>query len=326
MENLGIHNPPYLMDWQNQHQGALPSNFRVADTGLCRYFRRYLCHKFMGVFDVKLEGTEINAPQGSKAPWPVNYFWYTLLLDGFIAVVKTNLWGVIMQQCTLSGFNIYYQPYKLMISNRLIKTPPRELIIGKDCVLIKMTPDFRGIMDKIDYYASLMALISQTAAVNLINSKVSFIFTANSRGAAESFKDFYTRLSQGEPAVAVDKKLLNPDGTPTWQLFEQNVGNNYIVDRLLTELRTVENMFATDIGLPNANTNKRERMIVDEVNANNVETQAMASVYMDNIKDGFEQANQMFGTNLSIDWRIKPQEVENEQGNTDTARRDERQP
>jgi hypothetical protein len=59
-------------------------------------------------------------------------------------------------------------------------------------------------------------------------------------------------------------------------------------------------MFCTTIGLKNANYEKRERLLVDEVNANNEQTKALAEQWLDSIKSGMDTANEMFGLNLNI--------------------------
>ena len=66
-------------------------------------------------------------------------------------------------------------------------------------------------------------------------------------------------------------------------------------------------MFDTEIGIPNANTDKRERLISDEVNANNVETATRCELWMETIRTGLDKANAMFpDLGLSVDWRVDP--------------------
>ena len=73
---------------------------------------------------------------------------------------------------------------------------------------------------------------------------------------------------------------------------------------LISDLRKIEAEFDTKIGIPNANTDKRERLIADEVNANNFETSAMVNMWLDNIRLGIEQAEELFGAlDISVDWR-----------------------
>ena len=62
-------------------------------------------------------------------------------------------------------------------------------------------------------------------------------------------------------------------------------------------------MYDTDIGIPNANTDKKERLISDEVNANNYETMAKCSLWLEQLKEDIEKVKDMFGIELSVDWR-----------------------
>ena len=54
------------------------------------------------------------------------------------------------------------------------------------------------------------------------------------------------------------------------------------------------NEFLTTIGINTANTTKRERQIVDEVNANNIEIQANIKLWKQNVSDCCDRVNKMF--------------------------------
>lgn len=306
-------NPPIMMTRENILQIGSPSSINLTQNNLAYYFARYLLQKIMGVYDVKLPGKE--HPQSVN--WAYNYFWYCCFQYGYFCIFDTNKFGTIMQQCAPGGYNIFYQPYYCLVSNKLLGDTEKKLIIGKDCVFVQFTPDYGGISDLINYYAGLLSTISQTTVINLLNSKLSYVFATKNRNNAQSMKKMYDNIMNGETAVVIDKKLLSEQGEPTWMLFNQNVGQNFIADKLLDAWQTVENKFATDIGLPNANTSKRERLITDEVNANNAATQAMAGMWLENLQRGFEEANEMFGLNLSIDWKYKQEVVENETSDAD---------
>ena len=65
-------------------------------------------------------------------------------------------------------------------------------------------------------------------------------------------------------------------------------------------------MFDTEIGIPNANTDKRERLIQDEVNANNIETYSKCAMWLENLQDACKRVNDMFGLSISVRWREIP--------------------
>jgi len=276
-----------------------PSTVHCSNADLVRHYARYLFEKVLSVY--KFE----NLP----AEWPVNYFLYCLFGYGYITVFNTEEYGLIANECSLSGYDIYYQPTQALVANPILGS--RRLNIGEDCELIKVQPDYNSIMDIVSLYADLMALCTETAGINLLNSKMSYVFFAENKAAAESFKKLYDKIASGEPAAVTDKLLLGEDGNETWKIFSQNVGQNYITDRILTDMRTIENMFNTDVGIPNANTMKRERLISDEVNANNVDTQSKTMLWLETIRDGIDKVNSMFDTNITVRYRFE--EVQDDQ-------------
>lgn len=298
---------PYLYDYINAYNGSIdPSTVHVKNTGLNRYFQKYLMQKAISVF-------EWNLPEN----WAENYFLYVLYCWGFIAVFETNKYGVIPQGCGLKGYNIFYQPTNAIITNPLLRgsIEPR---IGQQCTIIKLQPNYSGILDIVDFYANLMALTTEALGVNLVNSKLSYVFGSENKAQAESFKKMFDQIASGEPATFIDKNLFDEEGRPRWFTFSQNLKESYLADDLLSCLRKIDAMFSTDIGIPNANTDKKERLITDEVNANNFETRSKCVLWLDTLKKGIKETNEMFGLDLSVDWRKDLKEdTENVNFNTD---------
>ena len=291
-----INGAPYYYNYINAETSQVtPSTVHVKDSGLCRYFTKYLLQKAMSVFEWDLPET-----------WNKDYFLYVLYCWGYVAVINTDKFGVIPQGCGLKGYDVFYAPTHAVIANPLLSgiLEPR---IGTQCELLKLQPDFSGILDLVGHYAEQMALASQSVSVNLLNSKLSYVFTAKTKALAESLKKMYDQIASGEPAVVIDSRLKNAaDGEETWKAFEQNVGGNYIVTNLLADLRKIEAMFDTEIGIPNANTDKRERLIQDEVNANNIETYSKCAMWLENLQDACKRVNDMFGLSISVRWREIP--------------------
>lgn len=286
-------NLPVNYEFINQYNAMRsPSTVHCRNTALVEYYTRYLFQKVISVFEF----------EGLPEEWADNYFKYVLFGYGVIAVIYTDKYGVICQDCGLSGFDVFYQPTRCIIANPHLPGL-KEFKIHENCEIIKLQPDYGSVMDLVTTYADLMALALETTGANLLNSKLSYVFFASDKTAAESYKKTYDRVASGEPAVVVDKKLLLEDGTPAWQMFTQNVGQNYITDRLLNDMKTLEDQFNTVIGVPNANTQKRERMITDEVNANNVDTQCRVNLWLETMNKDIMQVNKMFGTDIKVKYR-----------------------
>lgn len=285
-------NAPFNYDYINAYNGTVsPSTMHCTDVGLSRFFQKYLMQKAISVFKWRI-------PEN----WDKDFFLYGLYSFGHMAVINTDKFGVIPQFCGLRGYNIFYKPTNAVVSNPLLKgiIEPK---IDSQCTVFKVNADYSGIFDIVSYYADQMAICAQAAGINMFNSKLSYIFFAKDKSSAESYKKMSDKILSGEPIVVVDKNLYQNDGDKAWEMFSNNLKNNYIVHDVLTDLLKWESMFCTAIGIPNANTEKRERMIVDEVNANNEETFSNAEMWLERFKTDADKTNKMFGTSISVDWR-----------------------
>lgn len=296
MGNIGSLSVPMGYDNKNLYNAAMsPSTVHCRNTNLQFYFRRYLMQKAISVLKWQLPET-----------WDKDYFLYTLYGYGYCAVIDTEEYGVIPQWGALGGFNVFYRPTYVIISNPLIKGV-KQPKIGIDCTVIKLQPDYGSITDLVNYYADMLALCAESVGINLINSHVSTVFPAANKSIAESYKKMYDRIASGEPAVVVDKNLFSDTGEATWTPFQANLQQSYIADKILADMRKIEAMFDTDVGIPNANTSKKERLITSEVNANNVETATRCELWLDELKGSCKKANEMFGIDISVDWRVDPE-------------------
>lgn len=279
--------------------GLRPSSIHTKNTGLYNYYFNRLFIKALSVLSWN----------GVPETWSMEYFQYVLFGYGFMAIFKTPEYGVIPQNCTLSDTHtIFYQPKRVIIANPVLKDS-LELEVGKDCELLRLEPDYKGITDIVSFYADMMAVASETAAVNLLNSRASFVFFAQNKAAAETYKKMYDTLASGDPFAIIDKNLLNEDGSHNWEWMSHNVGQNYIVTDVLNDLKTIEDRYNTQIGIPNANTQKRERLITSEVESNDSDTESLINVWLDTLTRDLEKINTRYGLNISVSYRYKQQEV-----------------
>lgn len=286
---------PYDYSTINAYNSVVsPSTMHSRNTALSSYYRRRLLQRCISMF-------RWNLPEN----WDNDYFYYVLYMIGFIGVLNTDKFGIICQNCGVKGYNVFYRPTTAVYNNPLFRNTI-EAKIGVNTEIIKLQPDWCGVMDLVNLYADWMAQITETSGVNLVNSKLSYVFAAGNKSMAESMKKMYDQIASGEPATFVDKQLFRNDGSPNWTPFSQNVGQNYIMDKLLIDLVKLINMFDAEIGIPNANTEKKERMTDDEVNARNVESFTNADLWLETLKKSIKKVNKMFSLKITVDWRVKP--------------------
>lgn len=284
-------NVPFYYDYINTYDSSTqPANMHVLNTQVGRFYQRYLLKKALAVFKWTL-------PEW----WDENYFLYVLYCRGYAAVFDSGKFGVIPQECGLQGYNVFYRPTTVIIANPLLDI--KKLDIGKEAVLMQLQPDYMGILDLCGHYAEKMALASSAINQNFWHTKIATIFFAKSDAEQQTIKKAYDRMSDGDPMVVVHKNMRDPDGNLNYEVFNRDVKQSYVISDLIADLRKIEAEFDTRVGIPNANTDKRERLITDEVNANNVETTILSDMWMDSIQDGIKQVRDMFGIELKCERR-----------------------
>ena len=282
-------------DFINRYNAHIkPSTVHSQDNATAWYFRRYLIQKILSVFEF----------DGVPETWSKDYFLYTLFVWGFVAVVETDKFGVIPQHCSLFGYDVFYRPTNVTIANPLLRgiLQPR---IGVDCELIKMQPDYGSCWDIVSYYADLLALASESLAVNIVNSKLAYVFACDNKTVAESFKKMYDKLNEGNPAVFADSKLFDESGEPLWTTFQNNLKQNYVAGDMLNDMLKIDARFCTEIGIPNVNMAKNSGVTDNEVEANNIDTKSKVSLWLETMSEGLEKVNDMFDLNLSIKLRFE---------------------
>ena len=306
---------PYSYDQINAYVSPItPSVLHTNGNNLSYYFRKYLFLEAVSMVHWKLPDT-----------WPRNRLEYLVFGTGGVSVFNTDRFGLVYDRMGLTGQNVFYNPTHCVIANPFIKGN-QYLQIGKQCEIINLQPDYKGIVDIVAYYGDMMALAAQATQSNLVNSRLAYVFVCSNKAGSESFKKMFDEIMQGNPAVFVDSALMQKNliksgsNAAPWSMFSADLKGNFITNELLTALKTIKALFDTEVGIPNTNTSKKERMLTDEVNSNNVETAAKASLWLESLQHGCERVHKLFGIGkdtLWVDWRFPPeQEVQTNERDT----------
>ena len=276
-----------------------PSQVKGRYNAGTEYHKRYLYNKLFSRFNFTL-----------PAEWDLNFFRFYLFRCGSIAVIYTNEYGWVAQPYGIVKLNLYYNPSEITVFNQFFRSDKKG-IIGKNAEIIHLFDDYFGFDDLVTRYAEVLAQIDRTINVNLMNANVTMFFPAQSKKQSDEIKEAYAVATTGQPFVTINKDAMG--GEELEPLFGK-VKDNYIVDSLLEARRNIVNQFLTEVGIANANTDKKERLITDEVNQNNDETQAIISVAYANLKKCFEKVNAISGLGLKVE--LKEGDDDNAETNT----------
>lgn len=307
---MDSYNPLFYPSLNMASTAVNPPGVHTSDDATTLYYQRMLYQRAMSVIEWHTPDNWDN----SFLQYCLSRFGYAVVLDGSQYSRDNVQFGIVPQWGTLYGYGIYYQPIKATVATPLIYGA--ELEIGKDCELIRMTPDYMGIYDIIHTYAELLAQANMAASMSLINSKVAWVLAANNKASADTLKMLLSKIYRGEPAVIVDKNLKsNGADTEPWAAFTRNVGESYISDRALADFATILGQFDEEIGIPSlrgATASKKERVTNEEVHRNDMATSARLAVWADCLERSVARVNALFGDQLlsPISFEIRKEEVE----------------
>ena len=228
--------------------------------------------------------------EGSPSNWNIDNMWDVLLKNGYIPIVTTDI-GTLALEGGYYGQNMYYMPTNVLVANPVLGDINRTIGVDGELLYINYEYNtYQGVMSLINRYAVLLANIDCSLNVSLMNSRVAHVFEANTDAEVKSLEKMYDDVSKGNPAVFL-KKGSRPLTSNENNSF-LNVKNTYIGNDLLLTKKSIMNEFLTEIGINNANTDKRERLNSDEVNANNTEVRCTIMRFIDSLNECAKRINE----------------------------------
>lgn len=207
---------------------------------------------------------------------------------GFLFLPVNKLGGV-----NLHGESIYLQANGVGYNKALTE---------KDCVVIYNNIMRKSSTDLISIYAEKLFKIDNCMNINITGQKTPYVILCDKNNIL-SMKQIFRDIQENEPVIYADS-MLDVNNITTLQTTAP-----YVTDKLRTEKNNILNEFLTIIGINNANTEKRERLITDEVNANNEYIMYSVDCMLSQRKNACEKINKMFG--LNIDVKLKDVETKN---------------
>ena len=283
----------------------IPSTYYKEKSIEYMYWFRSLIHKIDSSIVFK------NLPKG----WSNDFFMFCLWVRGYVLVFKTDRKdlqqygenGIVFNPCHVSGYDFYYQPTTATVANPHMPTKfSYQFDLQKDnAALLKLTPDFLGVLDIIDYYASKLAELSKGIDMSIINSKFGLIASASNEAQATTLKSVMDELQKGNPLVVYKDQLKESDEIiPRKEPFEiwiQELKKNYILTDQLQDFQTILNSFYTEIGLPVA-IEKKERMITSEADFASAQSQARIACWVETLRESLEIINKKFNTKIEVEY------------------------
>lgn len=243
-----------------------------------------------------------------------DFFLYCLFRFGYIAISDFKEFGLGFQPCGLSGYDFYYQPTEALIANPALPQSLR-LKIHEQCELLKLTPDYRGIWDVLEYHAEKLSLLDNAINMSLINNKYAFFLGAKNKAAGQALKKMLDMINKGEPAVIWDMKLLNDPtdkDVPFQEWKREHLKDSYLTTDQLQDFHTILNDFDAEIGIPTVPYQKKERMVTDEARSKQADGKARSITWYETIQSSIINIKKLY-PDITLSCRMR-YETEGEPG------------
>lgn len=216
-----------------------------------------------------------------------------LMDDGLVDMKENQL---LFTPWAFAGrYNIYDFPTHLrLINTRGVKfITNRQLEIDKEAVIIYAQKNHKSVFSSIEAKLEELVDIEMKKRVSRKAQSQPWMFTFSPEDY-EQAKILQEQLENDEPYMFVP--LNDVDRAKGF-----SSGAPYIVDKLEMDRQKVENDILTMLGVNNVGIGeKKEHLIVDEVNANNEDIEQQSISFKSELEDAFDRIYSVFGVRIHI--------------------------
>lgn len=176
-----------------------------------------------------------------------------------------------------------------------------ELTVGEDCFVIWDNYTYYPLLFSVKGFAEQLTAITATEKVNLNAQKTPIILSANPE-TIKSVKTMLNDFTDDKPFL-----ILKNDFKETNPIETVSTSAPYLVDKLSIYKNRIYNEFYSQLGIHNANQDKKERLVVAEVGANDDPVEVTRNNYLNCRKESVETMNKLTGLNVSVQYSIIPE-------------------
>ena len=222
----------------------------------------------------------------------------TLFFGGQGVWFDSPEFGLIFQPANLQGYNIWDRPTHFQVQRNQWEWNGTLEGDSPDGIVMYNNPIGKPTQDILSLYAYRLTQVERSIDLNINAQKTPYIIEVEPNKRL-SLKNIMAKVDEFEPLIEVSNDMFQEG------IKIHDIRADYIADKLMEYKHELENDIYTMLGVGNANTDKKERMIVDEVNANNDQIQISIQNYLDERQRALEKVNKKFGLNISVKFRLE---------------------
>lgn len=295
----------------NLYQGTFTPSDKYSDSLAFMFWMRALYQRALSVFDFEDLPKDFSRQE-------VDLLYYLFYINGFCGGFDAPDFGVIINPITLKGYNVFYAPESFLSANPVFTHELEFKIyhLGDNKLpdfkkedygaVLVFSPDHIGICDILIYYAEKLANMSAGLDMNIENSKLAYVFGANSRSGINFLKKVIDKIKSGVTAIIADSRITPSDDIDTFEFFNRdNLKNSYMVTEFNSDIQTLINQFDAEIGIINVPYEKKERMTDFESRSKQSDGIARAMLWKETMQKSFDEFNELYGYNVKVTYNYE---------------------
>lgn len=267
--------------------------FDVTDKVLKKYNQSI---RFNNTYDrLKMLALDIFEWEGLPDTLPSRVLENMLFENGEVFFFEHTIYGLICLRSHPYEFNIFHEPTSIHV-NGFNFSEHKKI---SDGVRMLNNPLGAPMNSYILDFTKRLTEIENAIEQNIYQQKFPYIVDCD-KTKELTLKNLFKQIEAGEPIIYANKKITGDQ----LQIYELHVP--YVADKLEESRKSLESQILTFLGMDNVK-DKKERLVVDEANANNEFINRNVSLMLVERQRAVDQINSRYGLNISV--RLKNQNI-----------------
>jgi hypothetical protein len=197
----------------------------------------------------------------------------------------------VVAKCTVAGaLNVYDEP----VNYHAFGIGYSEDFRADDCVLIRNNPIRYSTHATVELFARRLYEVERSLDTNIKGQKFPIVLVGTNSQIL-TLKNIYAQYDGNYPVIYADKSL-DLEG-----IKAINTDSPFVADKLMSYKHDIWNEAMSFLGINNANTDKRERLITDEVTANDQLVQLAAEAMLATRREAAKAISKMYGLSVTVE-------------------------
>lgn len=280
----------------NNNIGTTKYDFKEKKQNI-QQMNKYMLAKTLSMFEYQGLPESIPVRELERLLQTSGYAFITRAPDGELYALNGGMGGVT---------DAYYNPTEIVIANPALDFY-KTLDIKKDGVLIRNDDLELGVLRLYEKYHTMLAENDINITLDGYSTRMNTLISATDDKTKESAESYIKKVINGEISIIGENALF--DGV---KVQGNSNGAGSSISRLIELTQYLKGSLYNEVGLSSNFNMKKERLITAEIEQQEDGTFPFVYNMMKCRIKGFEQVNEMFGTEIDVDfgsvWNIKNRE------------------